>query len=120
MKKIETKAGQLKRRVRNRTRSVSKRVVAIATASRHKDPEGEAKRKKQYRELLRFSRQILNDAKRVIAEVDEMSTKKRKKLSGLVEDLTEMAGRVRQVIKQANARVFDGITQLPGERPEFR
>jgi IS5 family transposase len=115
MKKIETKAGQLKRRVRNRTRSVSKRVVAIATASRHKGPEGEAKRKKQYRELLRFSRQILNDAKRVIAEVDEMSTKKRKKLSGLVEDLTEMAGRVRQVIKQANARVFDGITQLPGK-----
>jgi hypothetical protein len=34
MKKIETEAGSLKRRVRNRTRSISKRVVAIATASR--------------------------------------------------------------------------------------
>ena len=57
MKKIETRAGQLKRKVRNRMRSISKRVVAIATASRHKGPEGEAKRKKQYRELLRYSRQ---------------------------------------------------------------
>src|ERR1700719_3926264 len=60
MKKIEKQAGTLKRKVRNRTRSVSKRVIAIATASRHQGPEGEAKRKKQYQELLRFSRQVLN------------------------------------------------------------
>jgi len=96
-------------------RSISKRVVAIAAASRHKGPEGEAKRKKQYRELLRYSRQILNDAKRVIAEVEEMSTRKKKRLVGLVEHLTEMADRVRRVVKQAKARVFDGITQLPGK-----
>ena len=44
MKKIESKAGSLKRKVRNRTRSMSKRVVAIATARRHKGAEGEAKR----------------------------------------------------------------------------
>ena len=115
MKKIETRAGQMKRKVRNRMRSISKRVVAIAAASRHKGPEGEAKRKKQYRELLRYSRQILNDAKRVIAEVEEMSTRKKKRLVGLVEHLTEMADRVRAVVKQAKARVFDGITQLPGK-----
>ena len=115
MKKIETRAGQMKRKVRNRMRSINKRVVAIAAASRHKGPEGEAKRKKQYRELLRYSRQILNDAKRVIAEVEEMSTRKKKRLVGLVEHLTEMADRVRRVVKQAKARVFDGITQLPGK-----
>ena len=115
MKKIETRAGQMKRKVRNRMRSISKRVVAIAAASRHKGPEGEAKRKKQYRELLRYSRQILNDAKRVTAEVEEMSTRKKKRLVGLVEHLTEMADRVRRVVKQAKARVFDGITQLPGK-----
>jgi len=115
MKKIETRAGQMKRKVRNRMRSISKRVVAIAAASRHKGPEGEAKRKKQYRELLRYSRQILNDAKRVIAEVEEMSTRKKTRLVGLVEHLTEMADRVRRVVKQAKARVLDGITQLPGK-----
>jgi IS5 family transposase len=91
MKRIETQAGQLKRKVRNRTRSISKRVIAIATASRHKGPEGEAKRKKQYKELLRYSRQILNDAKRVIAEVEEMSAKKKKGLRGLCEHLAERA-----------------------------
>ena len=115
MKKIETQAGQLKRKVRNRTRSIGKRVIAIATASRHKGPEGDAKRKKQYRELLRYSRQILNDANRVIAEVEEMSAKKKKGLRGLCQHLSEMAGRVRQVVRQAKVRVFDGITDLPGK-----
>jgi IS5 family transposase len=115
MKKIETQAGKLKRKVRNRTRSISKRVIAIATASRHKGEEGEAKRKEQYKELLRYSRQILNDAKRVIAEVEEMSAKKKNGLCGLCEQLTEMAGRVRQVVKQTKIRVFDGVTQMPGK-----
>jgi IS5 family transposase len=115
MKKIETKAGKLKRKVRNRTRSISKRVIAIATASRHKGAEGEAKRKEPYQELLRFSRQVLNEAKRVVAEVEEMSAKKRKGLRGLCEYLAEMAGRVRQVVKQAKVRVFDGVTDLPGK-----
>ena len=115
MKKIETQAGRLKRKVRNRTRSVSKRVIGIATASRHQGPEGEAKRKKQYGELLRYTRQILNDTKRVMTEVDEMPAKKKRELRGLCAHLTEMAGRVRQVVKQTKTRVFDGITQLPGK-----
>jgi IS5 family transposase len=115
MKKIETEAGRLKRKVRNRTRSISKRVVAIATASRHKGEEGEARRRKQYKELLRYSRQILNDTKRVLSEVEEMSAKKKKGLRGLCEHLSEMAGRVRQVVKQTKVRVFDGITQMPGK-----
>ena len=114
MKKIEAKtSGKLKRKVRNRTRSINKRVIAIATASRHKGPEGDAKRKKQYRELLRYSRQVLNDAKRVIAEVDEMPAKKHKSLRGLREQLSVMAGRVGQVVKQTKVRIFDGLTQLP-------
>jgi transposase, IS5 family len=115
MKKIETEVGRLKRKVRNRTRSISKRVVAIATASRHKGEEGEVRRRKQYKELLRYSRQILNDTKRVIAEVEEMSAKKKKGLRRLSEHLSEMAGRVRQVVKQTKVRVFDGITQMPGK-----
>jgi len=115
LKKIETQAGKLKSKVRNRTRSISKRVIAIATASRHKGPEGEAKRKKQYRELLRYSRQILNDVKRVIAEVEEMPAKKKQGLRGMCEHLSVMASRVRQVVRQTKVRVFDGVTQLPGK-----
>ncbi len=116
MKKIEQQSGdQLKCKVRNRTRSINKRVIAIATASRHKGPEGDEKRKKQYKELLRYTRQVLNDARRVIAEVDGMSARKKRGMRGLCEQLSGMADRVRQVVKQARARIFDGLTQLPGK-----
>jgi IS5 family transposase len=112
MKKIEIKAGKLKRKVRDRTRSVNRRVIAIATAGRYKGEAGEQKRKKEYRDLLRLTRQILNDTKRVLKETE---ARRRPGLKGLREGLTTMAERVRQVVKQAKARIFDGITQLPGK-----
>jgi IS5 family transposase len=116
MKQIERRSkGKLQRGVRNRMRSVNKRVIAIATASRHRGPEGEEKRKKEYRELLRTSRQILNDAKRVIVEIEEMPTRRKHGLQALAERLSTMAVRVRQVVKQTKARIFDGLTQLPGK-----
>lgn len=116
MKKIEQRSGsKLRRKVRDRMRSVNKRVVAIATASRHRGPEGEEKRKKEYRELLRTTRQILNDAKRVMVEMEEMPVRRKKGLRVLTDGLSAMATRVRQVMKQTKARIFDGLTQLPGK-----
>lgn len=115
MKKIEKQVAGLKRAVRDRRRSVNRRTIAIATASRRKGPEGEEKRKKEYRDLLRLSRQILNDTQRVMAEVEEMSPAKKRALRRWSDELNGMAARVRQVVKQTKARVFDGITQLPGK-----
>jgi hypothetical protein len=40
--------------------------MAIGHALRHKGPEGELKRKKEYRQLLRVTRQILNDSRSVL------------------------------------------------------
>jgi transposase, IS5 family len=51
MKKIEGKVGGLKRKVRDRKRSVQKRVIALAHALRHKGEEGELRRRREYREL---------------------------------------------------------------------
>jgi IS5 family transposase len=116
MKRIEQRSqGKLQRKVRDRMRSVNKRVRAIAMASRQKGAAGEERRKRQYRELLRLSRQMLNDAKRVMKEVEQLPAKRKTPLRSLGESLTATADRVRQVVKQAKARVFDGITQLPGK-----
>jgi IS5 family transposase len=115
MKKIEKQAGKLKRKVRDRTRSVNKRVIAIATASRHKGPEGEERRKKEYRDLLRLSRQILNDTKRMMAEMEQMPGRGNKGLRILSHGLSAMSARMRQVLKQTKARIFEGLTQLPGK-----
>jgi hypothetical protein len=61
MKKIEQKTGGLKKKkkIRDRKRSVTKRVFAIAHALRHKGPAGEEKRKREYQELLGVTRRIL-------------------------------------------------------------
>ena len=112
MKKIEAKDGKLKRTVRNRMRSVNKRVIAIATAGRHQGEAGELKRKKQYRELLRLTRQILNDTRRVI---EETASRRKPAVRRWREQLSTMAGRMKQVVKQTKARVFQGITKLPGK-----
>jgi IS5 family transposase len=115
MQRIQTKAGGLKRKVRNRMRSVTRRVIAIAHALRHKGPEGEEKRKREYRQLLRVTRQILNDANRVLGEVNELPRRRRSRVRSLTQHLTTMSDRVRRVVRQTKARVFHGITQIPGK-----
>jgi transposase, IS5 family len=112
MKKIEKQAGKPKRKMRDRTRSVNKRVIAIATASRYQGEAGEHKRKKEYRSLLRLTRQILNDTEHVM---EAIRPRRKPGLRALRERLATMAGRVRQVMKQTKARIFGGVTQLPGK-----
>jgi hypothetical protein len=75
---------------------------------------GEEKRKQHYHELLRLSRQIRNDARRVIAEVEESENRRKKKLQSLTVTLGQTAERVGQLIRQTRARVWRGIAQWPG------
>jgi IS5 family transposase len=115
MKQIEKKVGGLKRGARNRMRSVTKRVIAIAQALRHKGPEGEFKRQKEYRQLLRLTRQILNDSQRVFEEVEALPSPRRRGVRGLGERLGAMAEQVRRVVRQTKARIFGGETQFPNK-----
>jgi IS5 family transposase len=115
MKKIEQKTGGLKRKVRNRMRSVSKRVIAIGQALRHKGREGELERKAEYGQLLRLTRQILNDSRRVLQEVETLPGGRRRGVSGLGERLETMAEQVRAVVRQTKARVLAGLSQFPGK-----
>ena len=113
MKQIAGKAGGLKRKIRDRRRSVQKRVMALAQALRHKGIEGEQKRRREYGELLRLTRQILNDSQRVLVEIEAMPARRRRVVQGLGERLETMAGQVRRVVRQTKARVIEGITQFP-------
>jgi len=115
MKQIAQKAGGLKRGVRNRMRSVTKRVIALAHALRHKGPEGELQRKQEYRQLLRLTRQILNDSQRVLEEVEALPSRRGREVRGLGERLGAMAEQVRRVVRQTRARIFRGETQFPNK-----
>jgi IS5 family transposase len=113
MKQIEQTAGGLSRKIRDRKRSVTRRVIAIAHALRHKGPAGEEKRKREYRELLHVTRQILGDTRRVLEEVGGLPRRRRTSVRGLCEHLKTMADRVRRVVRQTKARIFGGLTKLP-------
>jgi len=115
MKKVEQAARGLVSKVRDRMRTVRKKVVAIAIAARQKGKEGEEKRRCIYKGLLSVTRRIVNQAKRVINEVEQMGPRRRKQLAGLTGQLTTMAGRVKRVIKQTRARVIDGNTKVTGK-----
>jgi IS5 family transposase len=112
MKKVEQAAGGLVSKVRNRMRTVQKKVVAIALAARQKGEAGEEKRRHLYRGLLSVTRKIVNQAKRVMGEMDQFGKRKRKQFSGLRSQLSTMVERVRQVARQTRARVLDGNTKF--------
>jgi IS5 family transposase len=111
MKKIEGAVEGWKRRVRNRMRSVKKKVMAIALASRQKGLAGEERRRQEYRKLLRVTQQIVHQAERVQQEVKALPRRPRAALKPLAEKLQVMTERVQQVMRQTKARVMEGVTQ---------
>jgi transposase, IS5 family len=112
MKKVEKAAGGLVGKVRNRMRTVRKKVVAIAIAARQKGAAGEEKRRLIYKQLLSVTTKVANQAKRVMAEMDRFGRRRKKRFSGLRSQLATMAGRVGQVVKQTRARIFGGNTKF--------
>ena len=115
MKKIETKAGGLRKRIRDRMRTVKKRVLAIALAGRQPGEQRAERQRKEYAELLTTTRKILHQAKAVIEEVQQLPPRRRTGLRGLTERLETMSGRVRQVVEQTKARILEEITHFPGK-----
>ena len=113
LKKVEKAAGGLKKRIRNRMRSVNKKVMAIALAGRVKGPEGEERRVERYRELMSLTRKIVHQAEGVLQEMQHLPRRRQTQLKRLREILETMTGRVRQVVRQTKARVFQGITKYP-------
>ena len=67
-KRIAEVLGGAARAVRDRMRSVRKKVIGIALSSRQKGPVGEARRQKLYGQLLTLTRRVVNQTKRVMAD----------------------------------------------------
>src|SRR5208282_3888641 len=113
MKKVASTVGELREKVRDRMRSVRKKVVSVAIAARRKGEAGEQQRRGLYKGLLSLSRKIVNQAGRVAKEVATLPKKTQTKVRGLVEQMEGMGERTKQVIRQTQARIFDGDTKHP-------
>lgn len=120
MKKITGLVGAAGTRLRDRMRTARRRVLAVALASRSKGRQREEKLKKGYRRLLKVTRQVVNQARRFSEEIRRgvkraRKRKKQKAVRSLGQQLEQMTELVRQVIRQARARVFGGNTHVEGK-----
>ena len=116
MKKIAKIAGAAGTELRDRSRSVQLKVLAIARAARAKGGQSQEKLKSAYSKLLHATSRVVGQAKRFAEEIaagvkrsriilDQMA------LEGLREELETMVPLVKQVAKQTRARMFRGETR---------
>jgi IS5 family transposase len=99
MKKVGELAGQVGTKLRDRTRSVKLRVLAIARASRNKTESGKQKLKQAYVALLQAASRVVGQARKLSQEIAEGVKKgNRKLLRKAKRQLDAMIPRVRQVM----------------------
>jgi transposase, IS5 family len=116
MKKVKAVAGKVGTQLRDRTRSVKRRVLAIARASRNKSEAGKKKLQQAYIGLLETTSRVVGQAKKFSQEI--ASGVKRgsgKLLSKARRQLEEMIPRVQQVMHQTRQRVLHGNTRAEGK-----
>jgi transposase, IS5 family len=109
MKRVRETVGGLKTKLRDRMRTMRKKALRITLSAKQKDDRAEERRRRTYREMISVTRNIVNQAKRVIEEVNQ---RRRPQLKALRQQLQTMIGRVEQVIRQTKARVFGRNTHV--------
>ena len=116
MKKVRQVAGQAGTALRDRTRSIKLKVLAIARASRNKTESGKQKLEQAYVALLDATSRVVGQAKTFSREIAERVKRgNRKLLEKAKRQLDEMIPRVQQVIRQARERVLHGNTRAEGK-----
>jgi transposase, IS5 family len=120
MKKVTAIAGTAGTKMRDRMRSVQRRVMEIGRAARIKGEQGKEKLNGIYTKLLAITARVVCQAKRFSAEIADgikrsADTRKQAVLAGLKDQIDTMVVRTSQVMQQAKARVFDGDTHLGGK-----
>jgi IS5 family transposase len=120
MKKVTAIAGAVGAKMRNRMRSVQRRVAEIARASRTKGEKGKEKVQILYGKLLEITGRVMGQAKRFSSEIAAGVKKssdalKQAALVGLKGEIDEMMETVKKVVHQAKARVFGGDTHVEGK-----
>jgi transposase, IS5 family len=116
MKKVAGVAEKAGTQLRDRTRSIKLRVLAIARASRNKTESGKKKLQQAYLGLLEATRRVVGQAKKFSQEIAEgIKRGNRKLLRKARRQLDEMIPRVQQVMRQARQRVLGGNTRAEGK-----
>jgi IS5 family transposase len=120
MKRVTEVAGAVGTKLRDRTRSVTLRVVEIARASRSKGTQGQERMKGLYQKLLTSTVAVAGQAQRFVKDIADgvkrsADVLRQAALEGMKKELETMSPRVQQVIRQTRARVLHGDTHAAGK-----
>jgi IS5 family transposase len=120
MKKVTAIAGAAGTKLRNRMRSVQRRVAEIARASRAKGEKLKEKIPPLYRKLLGITGRVMGQAKRFSSEIASgikrsSDVLKQAALEGLKREIDDMMATAKRVVHQTKARVFGGDTHVEGK-----
>ena len=111
MKRVAGLAGEAGTKFRDRSRSVKRRVLEIAYAARNKSEKGQAKMKAAYGRLLETTSRVVGQARQFSAALAGLAEAGQSVPRRAKQQLDEMIPLVRQVMKQARARVLKGNTR---------
>jgi IS5 family transposase len=117
MKKVTAIVGDAGTKLRNRMRSVQRRVAEIARASRAKGDKFKERVPPLYGKLLEITGRVMRQAKRFSAEIANgvkrsSDVLKQAALDGLKREIDDMTEIVKRVVHQSKARVFGGDTHV--------
>jgi IS5 family transposase len=116
MKRVSEIAGRAGTQLRDRTRSIKLKVLAIARASRNKSESGKQKLQQAYAALVAAASRVVGQARQFSREMGSGIKRGSKKLLGKAKrQLDEMIPRVRQVLFQTRQRVWHGNTRADGK-----
>jgi IS5 family transposase len=120
MKKVTAIAGEAGTQLRDRKRSLQRRLVEIGRATRSKGKTAQERVKTLYRKLVGVTSRVVGQAKRFSAEIEQRVKRasdvlQQATLEGLRGRLDTFIALVQQVIRQTKARVFGGNPRAEGK-----
>jgi IS5 family transposase len=116
MHRVTAVAGQVGTRMRDRTRTVKRRLLEIVRASRDKTQKGQEKLRTAYGSLLASVVRVVGQAKKFSAEITgRIKRGNQTVLRKARRQLDEMIPLVEQVIRQTRQRIMGGDTRAEGK-----
>jgi len=120
MRQITEVVGEMGEKMRNRQRSVGRRLIEIGRASRGRGPQMQKKLEQGYRKLLGSTGQVVAQAKRFSQEIGQGVKRssdvwQQAALEDPKKEIDTMLPPVQQVVRQTRARIFQGITNSAGK-----
>lgn len=120
IEKINEKLGDKGLKVRNRLRSAKRRAIEIARSARARGEQFKEQKDKSYLKLLKTTRQVIRDAKKVIEHAEreikkKSATAKRAAVGKLAGGLMYVTTLTERVVNQTKARIVDGDTHFEGK-----